>query len=88
MASEKKTSDKKGKYILRFTGPDGQKTEQSFNTSAGAYREMFSQYMNEVSNDEHAAMGINNEVKIIISSLKALVRWNSNYEFRWEIEEH
>ena len=88
MTSEKTPSDKTGKYILRFTGPDGQKTEQSFNTAAKAYREMFSQYMNELSKDEHAAMGINNESKFIISSQKALVRWNSNYEFRWEIEEH
>ena len=49
---------------------------------------MYSQYMNEVNNDEHAAMGIDNEVKIIISSREALIRWNSNYEFRWKIEEH
>lgn len=89
MKTEKKPSDKKGgKYILRFIGPDGQKTEQSFNTVAEAYREMYSQYMNEVNNDEHATKGIDNEVKIIISSREALVRWNSNYEFRWKIEEH
>lgn len=88
MTSEKTPSGKRGKYILRFTGPDGQKTEQSFNTVAEAYREMYSQYMNEVNNDEHAAMGIDNEVEIIISSRGALVRWNSNYEFRWKIEEH
>lgn len=88
MKTAKTPSDKKGrKHILHFTGPDGQKTEQSFNTVAEAYREMFSQHMKEVNNDEHAAMGIDNEIKIIISSRKALVRWNSNYEFRWEIEE-
>lgn len=89
MKTAKKPSDKKsGKHILRFTGPNGQKTDQSFNTVAEAYREMYSQYMNEVNNDEHAAMGIDNEVEIIISSRGALVRWNSNYEFRWKIEEH
>ena len=89
MKTEKTPSDKKEeKYILRFAGPNGQKTEQPFNTVAEAYREMYSQYMNEVNNDEHAAMGIDNEVKIIISSREALVRWNSNCEFRWKIEEH
>lgn len=89
MKKEKTPSDKKrGKYILRFIGPDRKKTEQSFNTVAEAYREMYSQYMNEVNNDEHATKGIDNEVKIIISSREALVRWNSNYEFRWKIEEH
>lgn len=89
MKTENTPYNKKlGKYILHFNGPNGQNNEQSFNTVAEAYREMFSQYMNEVDNEEHATMGIDNECKIIISSREALVRWNSNLEFRWTIKKN